>query len=54
MRLIRDPLNGGALGRALAARFHEVMVDEGQDCDPLDLQILSWLREYGVHVYLRV
>lgn len=50
LRLIRDPLNGGALGRALAARFHEVMVDEGQDCNPLDLQILSWLREYGVQV----
>ena len=50
LRLIRDPVNGGALGRALAARFHEVMVDEGQDCNPLDLQILSWLREHGVHV----
>lgn len=50
LRLIRDPVNGGALGRALAARFHEVMVDEGQDCNPLDLQILSWLRAHGVHV----
>jgi DNA helicase II / ATP-dependent DNA helicase PcrA len=50
LRLIRDPVNGGALCRALAARFHEVMVDEGQDCNPLDLQILSWLREHGVHV----
>ena len=50
LRLIRDPVNGGALGRALAARFHEVMVDEGQDCNPLDLQILSWLREHGVNV----
>jgi len=50
LRLIRDPLNGGALGRALAARFYEVMVDEGQDCNPLDLQILYWLREHGVHV----
>lgn len=50
LRLIRDPVNGGALGRALAARFHEVMVDEGQDCNPLDLQILSWLREHGLHV----
>lgn len=50
LQLIRDPVNGGALGRALAARFHEVMVDEGQDCNPLDLQILSWLREHGVHV----
>lgn len=48
--LIRDPTHGGALGRALAARFHEVMVDEGQDCNPLDLQILSWLRTHGVHV----
>lgn len=50
LRLIRDPVNGVALGRAVAARFHEVMVDEGQDCNPLDLQILSWLREHGVHV----
>ena len=50
LRLIQDPVNGGALGRALAARFHEVMVDEGQDCNPLDLQVLSWLREHGVHV----
>lgn len=50
LRLIRDPANGGALGRALAARFYEVMVDEGQDCNPLDLQVLSWLREHGVHV----
>lgn len=48
--LIRDPINGGALGRALAARFHEVMVDEGQDCNPLDLHILSWLREHGAHI----
>lgn len=50
LKLIRDPVNGGALGRALSARFHEVMVDEGQDCNPLDLQILSWLRGHGVHV----
>lgn len=50
LQLIRDPMNGGALCRALAARFHEVMVDEGQDCNPFDLQILSWLREHGVHV----
>lgn len=50
LRLIRDPVRGGALGRALAARFHEVMVDEGQDCNPLDLGILSWLRVHGVNV----
>lgn len=46
----RDPVKGGALGSALAARFHEVVVDEGQDCNPLDLEILCWLREHGVHV----
>lgn len=50
LRLIRDPVHGGALVRALAARFHEVMVDEGQDCNPHDIQILSWLRAQGVHV----
>jgi len=50
LQLIRDPVNGGALCQALAARFHEVMVDEGQDCNPLDLQILSWLRAHDVHV----
>lgn len=50
LQLIRDPVNGRALGRALAARFHEVMVDEGQDCNPLDMNILCWLREHGVCV----
>ena len=48
--LILDPVNGGALGRSLAARFHEVIVDEGQDCNPLDLRILSWLRDHGLHI----
>ncbi|RJQ29751.1 ATP-dependent helicase [Candidatus Parcubacteria bacterium] len=50
LKLIRDPVNGTTLGRSLAARFHEIMVDEGQDCNQLDLQILSWLRAHGVHV----
>ncbi|MGB3424772.1 MAG: UvrD-helicase domain-containing protein [Castellaniella sp.] len=50
LKVIRDPVKGGALGRSLAARFHEVIVDEGQDCNPLDLQTLSWLRVHGVHV----
>lgn len=39
-----------ALGRALAARFQEVIVDEAQDCNPLDCQIIRWLRENGVIV----
>ncbi len=25
-------------------------MDEGQDCNPFDLQILSWLRTHGVHI----
>lgn len=50
LRLIRDPANSAALGHALAARFLEVMVDEGQDCNPLDLEILSWLGQQGVRV----
>ncbi|WP_404273746.1 UvrD-helicase domain-containing protein [Yersinia intermedia] len=50
LRLIRDDVIGGALARVLAARFQEVMVDEGQDCNPLDLQILTWLRAHGVNV----
>lgn len=48
LKLVRDPLRGPALAIALAARFYEVMVDEGQDCNPLDLEILSWLRQHGV------
>jgi len=39
-----------ALGRALAARFQEVIVDEAQDCNPLDCQIIRWLRDSGVTV----
>ncbi len=50
LRLIRDNVIGESLARALVARFQEVMVDEGQDCNPLDLQILTWLRAHGVNV----
>lgn len=50
IRLISDPLKGKSLGLALAGRFKEIMVDEGQDCNPADLQILSWLKHYGVHI----
>ena len=39
-----------ALGRALAARFREVIVDEAQDCNPLDCQIIRWLRHKGIPV----
>lgn len=39
-----------ALGKAIKARFHEVIVDEAQDCNPLDLDILVWLRSHGIRV----
>lgn len=49
---LAHPEIGGALGRAIAARFHEVVVDEGQDCNPHDLQLLEWLRRAGVRISL--
>lgn len=39
-----------AMSRALAARFAEVIVDEGQDCNPLDCEIINWLRNAGIPV----
>lgn len=39
-----------ALGKALAARFHEVIVDEAQDCNSFDCQIINWLRNTGISV----
>jgi superfamily I DNA/RNA helicase len=33
---------------ALAARFIEVIIDEAQDCNPVDLKIISWLRSAGI------
>lgn len=50
LRLVRDTVRGQALGAALAARFSEIVVDEGQDCNPLDFEILRWLRGNGVEV----
>jgi DNA helicase II / ATP-dependent DNA helicase PcrA len=39
-----------AMSRAVAARFVEVVIDEGQDCNPLDCEIISWLRNAGIAV----
>lgn len=50
LRVLQDPVIGSALGRAISARFHEVMIDEGQDCNTLDLQILTWLRAHGIQI----
>jgi DNA helicase-2/ATP-dependent DNA helicase PcrA len=47
---IRDPAWNHALGTALAARFDEIIVDEAQDCNPLDLELLKWLRSRGLRV----
>jgi superfamily I DNA/RNA helicase len=32
------------LSVALSARFREIIVDEAQDCNPMDLMIIDWLR----------
>lgn len=45
---LRDPARSAVLGRALAARFLELIVDEAQDCNPVDLEIIDWLRAAGV------
>jgi DNA helicase-2/ATP-dependent DNA helicase PcrA len=50
VRLLQRAQWSAALARALAARFQEVIVDEAQDCNPLDCQIIRWLRENGVTV----
>lgn len=49
-RHLQDVNWSNALGKAIAARFHEVIVDEAQDCNPLDLDILSWLRSHDLRV----
>ncbi len=38
------------LGKALAARFREIIVDEAQDCNPADLDVVQWLRDSGMTV----
>ncbi|RZF24684.1 ATP-dependent helicase [Paraburkholderia sp. UYCP14C] len=38
------------VGRALAARFREIVVDEAQDCNPADLDVVDWLRRSGIIV----
>ena len=47
---LRDPACGAALGPAFAARFQELIVDEAQDCNPVDLEIVTWFRGAGVPV----
>lgn len=47
---LQDQQWSESLGRAIAGRFHEIIVDEAQDCNPLDLQLLGWLRQHGLRV----
>lgn len=49
-RLIKGTECSDALGHALTSRFEEIIVDEAQDCNPLDLEILSWLRSHSIRV----
>ena len=41
---LSEPELSARIATALAGRFIDVMVDEAQDCNPDDLQIISWLR----------
>lgn len=52
LRKVQDEKLGPTIGRAIAARFFEIFVDEGQDCNPQDAEILRWLRRCGVRVTL--
>lgn len=45
-----DASFAGPVGAALAARFSEIIVDEAQDCNPVDLCIIDWLRNAGISV----
>lgn len=47
---LRDPKYSNVLSRAFAARFRELVVDEAQDCNPIDLEIISWFRTAGIPV----
>jgi len=52
LKKLLSPEYANALGKALAARFQEVIVDEAQDCNPLDCQIIKWLQDQGISVII--
>jgi len=45
---LADRPKADAIGKALAARFNEVIVDEAQDCNTDDVAVLKWLRDHGI------
>jgi DNA helicase-2/ATP-dependent DNA helicase PcrA len=47
---LRDPACGAVLAPALSGRFQELVVDEAQDCNPVDLEIIDWFRKAGTPV----
>jgi superfamily I DNA/RNA helicase len=47
---LRDPACSAVLKPTFAARFQELIVDEAQDCNPVDLEIITWFRAAGVPV----
>ncbi|MBJ7532961.1 ATP-dependent helicase [Rhodomicrobium vannielii ATCC 17100] len=47
---LHDPACGAVLAPAFAARFLELIVDEAQDCNPVDLEIIAWFRAAGIPV----
>ena len=47
---LRDPVSSPVLANALSARFQELIVDEAQDCNPVDLEIIDWFRAARVPV----
>ncbi len=47
---LRDPACSAVFGPTFAARFQELIVDEAQDCNPVDLEIITWFRAASVPV----
>lgn len=47
---LRNPKSFEVLSGAFAARFREVIVDEAQDCNPVDLEIIGTFRDAGIPV----
>lgn len=47
-RFLADRPKADAVGKALAARFSEVIVDEAQDCNADDVAVLKWLKSHGI------
>jgi DNA helicase-2/ATP-dependent DNA helicase PcrA len=45
---LAEPQISTRLSAALAARFREIVVDEAQDCNPADIEIITWLRDSGI------